>query len=780
MNNILNFKSFMKFLSRNMGYTAIDVFGLSVSLMFVILITVYTYQELATDRFQENGDRICVIGNEKGLGTAIPIPYRLKEQFPEIEKVCPVVVPGNFSNILALYGDNMLQVDMMCTDSTFFDFFSFKLLKGNRELALEDPYSVVLSETFARKMFGGEEPIGKSFRISDSTTVIVSGVMEDIRRSVLPSCDILARLERAKEFNGGLSLTNEGNAGSTAGFLMLHKGADLASRTSDIYDFLKESFWPYTIDVWKEVRVIPFNDIYFSSYEWSVLQTGDRNFVLVLMSVGILILIFAVFNYINLTVAQAGQRAREMATRRLLGSSRTELFIRLMIESTMLTLFSFIIGLLLAVAAVPYVNELLDTKIYLADACTPAWIGMAAGLILLIGVLSGFLPAMLISASKPIDVVRGTFRRQTKMVFSKVFITFQNTITIATLSAALVMGLQIYHMIVAPLGYNTSNILVVANTLRSDSEKAAAIDRIRELPHVKAVGFSNGTPFSGTNNLTGVFEGKSLSFQQMTLDSAAFKILGLQIKHDNQVASSKPWSWYLTERAFRDMELPENAEYFGLKDDEPAQILGVLKDFHLRNINMESAPVMLRFRDFSKPDSHPWNVLIEVDGEPMTTYSAVREIFEDVTKVDFEGNYLEQKIEGSFDSQIRLVKIVLLFACVAILISMLGLLAMSTYFIQQRSQEVAVRKVFGSDNRAILSRLVGTFLMYVVIAFVIAAPISWYIMDKWIADYSYRITLSPLIFLVAGLFCLLISFFAVFYQSWQAANANPVESVKVS
>ena len=130
MNNILNFKSFLKFLSRNMGYTAIDVFGLSVSLMFVILITVYTYQELATDRFQENGDRICVIGNEKGLGTAIPVPYRLKEQFPEIEKVCPVVVPGNFSNILALYGDNMLQVDMMCTDSTFFDFFSFKLLKG--------------------------------------------------------------------------------------------------------------------------------------------------------------------------------------------------------------------------------------------------------------------------------------------------------------------------------------------------------------------------------------------------------------------------------------------------------------------------------------------------------------------------------------------------------------------------------------------------------------------------------------------------------------------------
>lgn len=776
MNNVLNFNSFLKFLSKNKAYTAIDVFGLSISLMFVILITVYTAQELATDKFHENRDRIYVIGNENGPATALPIPYRLQDRYPEIEKVCPVIA-GYFNNWQVFYGDKKLKASMTCVDSTFFDFFSFKLLEGDRHQALQDRYNAVVSKTFANKMFGQDDPMGKSIRISDSTSVIVTGVIEDIRKSVLPSSDILIRIERVGEFNSGLTKTSYNNAGATAGFLMLHEGADLRGKIDDIHEFFKESFWPYQIDVWKDITITPLNELYFASFQWSSLQHGDRNFVLVLMSVGILILIFAIFNYINLTVAQAGQRAKEMATLRLLGSSRGELFLRLMLESLFLTLISFGLGLLLAMAAVPYADGLLNTHLYLTDLCTPGWIGIAAGVILLIGFLSGLLPALLISSSKPIEVVRGTFRRQTKMVFSKCFITFQNIITIATLAAALVMGLQISHMIKAPLGYNTKNILVAENQFNSDSERAAAVDKLRQLTCVKSIGFSNGTPFSGTNNLTGVYEGKSLSFQQMVLDSASFKMLGLEIKHDNQVASTNSWSWYLSERAFRDMEIPEDAKVFNLKDSEPSPILGVLKDFHLRRITDESSPIMLRFKDFNEPNSWPWNVLIEVEGNPYTAYNEVRKIFEDVTKVEFEGKYLDDQIQESFDSQIRLVKIVSIFAGIAILISLLGLLAMSTYFIQQRSQEVAVRKVFGSDNRAILMRLIGTFLNYVAIAFIIATPIIWYIMKQWLSDYSYRISLNPLIFIASGAFCLLISFVAVFVQSYYAANANPVDSI---
>lgn len=774
MSNLLDIKSFLKFLSRNKGYTAIDVFGLSVSLMFVILIAVYVERELNIDKQQANYDRIVIVGNESFLESAVPVPYWLEERYPEIEKVCPVITDQGKGKQL-FYGDKKLTADLAYADSTFFDLFSFKVLDGDRDRLLEDPYSAVVSESFARKVFGSESPIGKSLRISDSTSVTVTGVMEDINRSVIPEMDLLVRIERVEEFNSSLSKTNPGNAGSTVPFLLLEEGADLNARADDMLAFFKERYWLYKYDFMKEVRVVPLSEVYFGNTGGHSLNQGDRRFSLVLMSVGILILIFAIINYINLTVAQAGQRAKEMATRRLLGSSRAELFLRLMQEATFLTVVSFVIGLMFAKAALPYANDLLQVRLTLDVLASPLWIGAIVVFIGLTGFLSGLLPALMISAAKPIDVVRGTFRRQTKMVFSKVFITFQNVITIAMLAASLTMFLQIDHLIHAPLGYNTANIIESDNVFRSKSEMERAEDLLRQLPMVKAVGHSNGTPSSGTNNMSGTYEDKSLSFQQVQVDSAAFRIFGFEIKSDNRVANADG-GWYLNELALKQMELPEDALTFR-RGEDAIPILGVIRDFQLRDITQENSPVMFRFREVES-GWWPWSYVIEVQGDPVEAYEAVRKVFEEVSGVPFEGQFIDQGIQAHFESQIRLAKIVVIFAGIAILISLLGLLAMSTYFIHQRSQEVAIRKVFGSDNRAILSRLVGTFLTYVVIAFVIATPLSWYAMRQWLSDYSYRITLSPLIFLAAGLFCLLISFLAVFFQSWQAANANPVGKMR--
>ena len=742
--------------------------------MFVILIAVYVERELNIDKQQANYDRIVAIGNEEFLESAVPVSYWLEERYPEIEKVCPVITDqGKGKQIF--YGDKKLTADLVYADSTFFDLFSFKVLDGDRDRLLEDPYSVVVSESFARKVFGNDNPIGKSLRISDSTSVMVTGVMEDINRSVIPNMDLLVRIERVTEFNQSLSKTNPGNAGSCVSFLLLKPGMDLQGRADEILSFFKERYWLYKNDFMKEVRIVPLSEIYFGNTGVHSLNRGDKRFSLVLMSVGILILIFAIINYINLTVAQAGQRAKEMATRRLLGSSRVELFLRLMLEATFLTVVSFIIGLMCAKAALPYANDLLQVRLTFDVLATPLWIGAIVAFIVLTGALSGLLPALMISSAKPIDVVRGTFRRQTKMVFSKVFITFQNVITIAMIAASLTMYLQIDHLIHAPLGYNTTNIIESNNVFRSKSEMERAEDLLRQLPMVKAVGHSNGTPSSGTNNMSGTYEGKSLSFQQVQVDSAAFHIFGFEIKSDNRVANADG-GWYLNELAFKQMELTEDAPSFKMYENT-VPILGVIRDFQLRDITRKNSPVMFRFRN-TESGWWPWDYVIEVQGDPVEAYESVRKVFEEVSGIPFEGRFIDQGIRAHFESQIRLAKIVVIFACIAILISLLGLLAMSTYFILQRSQEVAIRKVFGSDNRGILIRLVGTFLMYVGIAFVIATPLSWFFMKQWLEDYNYRITLSPLIFIAAGLFCLLISFLAVFFQSWNAANANPVESVK--
>lgn len=772
MNNLLNIKSFLKFLSRNKAYTAIDVFGLSVSLMFVILIAVYTVQELSVDKFHKDVDRIYVLCNDRGPSTALPIAYRLQERYPEIEQVCPVITT-NVGNQIVKNNDKKLTARTIPVDSCFFNFFSFKLLEGDKNRVLENRSNVVLSKTFANKLFGTEDPIGQSVIVGDSLSFLVSGIMEDIKHSTIPYADIMFRVERAHEYNWSISMDHPGNAGSTVAFLKMKPGADLRPKIPDILAYFKESFWIYQREMSKVVDLMPMSELYFSELnDFGSVQTGNKRLVIVLLSVGILILVFAIFNYINLTVAQAGQRAKEMATRRLLGSSRGDLFIRMMIESTLLTVISFGIGWLLAHAAVPFVNDLLQTQIDLMATFTPGWCLAGIVLILLIGVVAGLLPAVLISSVKPIDIVRGTFRRQTKMVFSKVFITFQNGITIAMIAASIVMILQSRHLINAPLGYNTNSILEVANGFANNSDRNAAIDEFGRQPFVKRVGLAAGMPLSGSNNMSSEYEGKFLGFQQFIMDSTAFNMLGYKIVRDNQLAEK---SWYVTEKAMRDMELPQDAPSF-LWNKNATPIAGIVQDFQLGNITNDMRPAMLRID--KRSEMFPWSILIEVEGNPYTAYNKIQEIYKEASGgLDFNATYLNEQVQKSFESEVRMTKIVSLFASIAVIISMLGLLAMSTYFIHQRSQEVAIRKVFGSDNQAILIRLIGSFLVYVGVAFIIATPIIWYFMNQWLSDYSYRISLNPLIFIVSGIFCLVIALVTVFFQSYKAANANPIESV---
>ena len=774
MNNLFNIKSFLKFLSRNKAYTAIDVFGLSVSLMFVILIAVYTSQELSVDKFHTDGDRIFLLTGDDGPATALPIAYFLKERYPEIEKVCPIIT-SNIPPQVITRNETKLSAKVMLADSCFFNFFSFKLLDGDPNRVLEDKGSVVLSRTFANKMFGADNPVGESIIIGDSLSFTVSGVMEDIKNSTLPYIDVLFRVERATEYNQWIHMDNPMNAGSTAAFLMLRLGSDLRQKTDDVLSFLKERFWIYQQGQRHQVGFEALEDVYFSGINTEgMIKGGDKRFVIVLLSVGILILIFAIFNYINLTVAQAGQRAKEMATRRLLGSSRKELFFRLMEESTLLTILSFAIGWLFASAAVPFVNNLLQPNmpIDLGTTFTLVWFAAAVLLILLIGVLAGFLPAILISSVKPIDIVRGTFRRQTKMVFSKVFITFQNGITIAMIAASIVMILQSYHLINAPLGYNTKHILEINNNFGNRSNCDAAIDEFARQSFVKRIGLTNGMPLSGCNGTSANYEGKNILFRDLAMDSTAFSMLGLEVLRDNKLANE---GRYLTEQAMHAMELPMDAPSFNMGGNT-IPIAGILRGFHIGNVTDETAPTMIRVVDRS--NLGPWSILVEVEGDPYTAYNKLDEIFKKISGgFDFSASYLDEQVQKSFETEVRTTKIVSIFACIAILISMLGLLAMSTYFIQQRSQEVAIRKVFGSDNQSILYRLVSSFLVYVGIAFVVATPIIWYFMNQWLSDYSYRISLNPLIFVTAGAFCLLISFVTVFFQSHQAANSNPVNSI---
>lgn len=774
MNNLVNFKSFFKFLSRNKTYTAIDIFGLSVSLMFVLLIAVYSVQELSTDKYHEKGDRIYVLSSEANTGSAYKLAYRLQERYPEIEKVCPVA-PWGFYHTSVTVADKNFNAELMFADTTFFDFFSFPLLVGDRNHVMDaDDYGVI-SESFARKVFSDSDPIGQVVQVNDSIRIQVNGIMKDIQNSTIPYCDILMGIKQLKYMEEGIDSDQFSNTGAVNNFIMVKEGADLLAKTDDIVAYFKEVFWMYQRGIYSKVLLNPLEDFYFSDMGTYTLAKGDWQFVMILLSVGILILLFAIINYINLTVAQTAFRAKEMATRRLLGSSRGDLFLRLIMESTLMTFISFLLGAFLAVFFSPYASRLLNARINLSDFVTPGYVLLAVAVILLIGILAGLLPAIVISNAKPIEVVRGTFRRQTKMVFSKFFITFQNGITIALVAASITMVAQVNHLIHAPLGYKTTNVMdVPVESYKSKTDIETFANEVSQLASVKRIAFSQGTPFNLGNNSTEEINGKQVSFQVFKADTAFLSILGIEIIRDNHLAGSK--KVYLNQQAMREMELPEDSPSIKVWGQE-IPIAGIVKDFQLSNIMYQKKPVRLLIKNDIK-EWTPYNVLLEVEGDPVESYKDIQEIYERIGRVGFEGKYIDTQIQESFAAQERTSRIVSIFAFVAILISLLGLLAMSTYFIQQRSSEVAVRKVFGSTNSQILYRLIRTFLVYVLIAFVIATPIIWRFMQQWLSDYSYRIELSPLIFIAAGLFCLFVSFVTIFIQSYQAANLNPVESIK--
>jgi putative ABC transport system permease protein len=741
--------------------------------MFVILILVYVSQGLSTDRFQKNADNLYVIGHEGYAGFAWRIGQRIAEKYPEIDKMSPVAI---FPGVAAFSGDDRYKTDILLTDTTFFSMFTFPLEQGTPATVLAAKDYAVISESFARRAFSDRDPMGQYLKFNDSVYVMVNGIMKDIKNSTIPYADVVLNINNVRFFNGSLDSESGDNAGDLQVFFQTVPGSDIHARADEIAEYLKEIFWIYKRDIWKKVVFTPLKDIYFSKIQAHHLLQSDWTFVVVFMFAGVLILIFAVINYINLTVAQTGARAREMATRRLLGASRGELFARLILESVLLCSVSFLIGLLLAFAALPFASDLLKTAIDLKGFFTVGHTLAVVGLVLLTGVVSALLPAVIISRFKPIDIVRGSFRMKTKMVFSKVFITFQNVITIMLLAASITMILQIKHLINAPMGYTTTNMLYVATYQFEGREKINTfVNETRQLASVKRVAYSQGVPFSRGNNYTAVFEDKNISYQILTGDSTFFNMLGFEVLRRNNTAEDM--QIFLNEQALLETGLPIDVTETKLWDDgEVFPIAGIVRDFQLSNITYGKNPVVIRV--MKEADVHPWNVLIETQGDPIAARNQVKEIFERIAQVEFSGKYTDEQIEESYAEQQRMASLVIVFAVIAVIISFLGLLATSTYFIRQRSSEVAVRKVFGSSNAQILLKLISTFILYVGIAFVIATPLVWYVMNRWIAAYSYRIPLYPWIFAAAGLFCLAVAFVTVFFQSYQAANENPVKNIK--
>ena len=772
--------SFLNFLKRNKLYALINLLGLTVSMAFVLLLAVYVQRQLSTDAFQKNADRIYVVTNEESVNMGYWLDKHLRGQFPEIEK-STCVANVSIASEYKIDGETVYG-NTIAVDSCFFEMFSYDLVKGSKDDWRISGDRCMVSDEFANAHFGDKDPVGRQMSISDegeSYPLTVCGVFKDFGNSILKTPDVLIRGEIITKINHSHDEYMR-NAAAGVTFVMTYPGADLMARHDDILNWCEENFWIYK-HKYDEIRIIPLRDMYFlnnGNYDWTgALNFGDRSFVNLLLAMCLMLLLFAILNYVNLSTALIGFRAKEMATRRLVGATKTGIFMKMIGESTLLCAVAMGLAILLAEALSPAATRVLDYQISIFGAVSLVNILVVIALRVILGFIAGIVPALLIQKAQPIEIVRGSLRLKTKTVYSRIIITLQNVITVVMLVAALTMYLQIRNLITADLGYNTKDILMIGNAYGQMGEIRPLLDAYRAEPFVEDVGQGDGIPLQGTNNWTmELSDGNWVSFQQIQGDQHYFDILGIRVKQDNQLANPAFW---LNEYAFKEIGIDESATEFESAQNGTFKIGGIYYDFKIRPLEAQQSSALIYNRGEDWDEDWPWTILVKVRGDNKEAYARLEKVTNEVMPGKlFGANYIEEMINDCFVDESRILRIVLIFTLLSMLVSGLGLFAMSSYYMQQQRRSVAVKKVFGADYNGVLRELVLSFMKMVGVAFVIGIPVAWLVMHRWLEGYTHRISLSWWIFVLAGLVMLLMAFIAVIWQSVRTAKANPANVLK--
>lgn len=772
--------SFLNFLKRNKLYALINLLGLTISMAFVLLLAVYVQRQLSTDAFQKNADRIYVITNEESVNMGYWLDKHLRGQFPEIEKstcVANVSVASEYRiDGETVYGNTI------AVDSCFFEMFSYDLVKGSKDDWRIAGDRCMVSEEFANAHFGDKDPVGRQMSIGDegeSIQLTICGVFKDFGNSILKTPDVLIRGDIIPKFNSSHD-EHMSNAAAGVTFVMTYPGADIMARHDDIVNWCEENFWIYK-HKYDDIRIIPLRDMYFlknGNYDWTgALNFGDRSFVNLLLAMCLMLLLFAILNYVNLSTALIGFRAKEMATRRLVGATKSGIFMKMIGESTLLCTVAMVLAILLAEALSPAATRVLDYQISIFGAVNIVNILVVIALMVILGFIAGIVPALLIQKAQPIEIVRGSLRLKTKTVYSRVIITLQNVITVVMLVAALTMFMQIRHLITADLGYNTKDILVIGNAYGQLGEIRPLLDAYRAEPFVEDVGQGDGIPLQGTNNWTmELGDGNWVSFQQIQGDKHYFDILGIRVKQDNHLA--KPAYW-LNEYAFKEIGIDELATEFDAGQNGTINIGGIYYDFKIRPLEAQQSSALIYNRGEDRDENWPWTILVKVRGDHKEAFARLEKVTSEIMPGKlFGAYYMEDLIKDCFADESRILRIVLVFTLLSMLVSGLGLFAMSSYYMQQQRRSVAVKKVFGAEYNGVLRELVLSFMKMVGVAFVIGIPVAWFVMHRWLEGYTHRISLSWWIFVLAGLVVVLMAFIAVIWQSVRTAKANPATVLK--
>lgn len=774
--------TYLRFLSRNKLYTFIEVFGLSVALGFVILLASYARTEFSVGARQPLSKQLYVVGAGDYIGMTLGASEEFFPSIPEIKDWTRIV---DMDNTDIMVGDDYYQAAEISIDTNFFRFFDYRLTGCPKDKVLENEDEVILSESFAKKVFGNESPIGRSISVGKSN-LTVTGVIEDFGPTdVFRHFDMLTSIKCAQKKYAWMD-----NFGGTIPIVRLDNGTDvekvrqdLLKKYMDYWDYYKADnsgnafFWGSSLT--------RLDKVYFSGLEaYNILGTGDRKQVELLFFVALVLLISAIFNYINLTVAQTGKRAKEMMTRRLLGESSRNIVARYIAESFAFTVGCFAAGCLLAYSFKPFFDRILSADIVLMPDLATALYAVLA--LVVISIVSALLPAMLVSHFKPIDVVKGEFRFKNKMIFAKVFIVLQTVFSTVLIAMAITMTAQVSYLVKLPYGYETKDIIQVNSyALGFDRGPQEALQaRLKALPQVKDAGLGINSPAAcGANGLHDSDDNLSGWLRLAQMDTTSLRILGINVLEKySELTSPKV---LLTETSKRNLGVTAEHPFAGGSyTNGEYEICGVIPDFRANNAlfePMENEQNSIRIIDENYP--YACIQLLRITGDRSEAMEAVNAACMEFARetlgipADMESYYLDEKLVDDLKGTRNTMLLVISFMVMAILISALGLFAMSLYYTEQQSRQIAVRKVFGAEVGSAVWTLSKSFMLMSVTAVVLAAPLAVWGITYYLQGFYTKITFPWWAVILASLISLLISLLSVLGQTYTAATRNPVKTL---
>ena len=776
----------LRTLLKHKGYAFINIFGLAIGLACCLLIVLFVRDELSYDRFHEKADRTYrIVRQERDLAPSVTpsalLGPALMETYPEVEHATRLI-RSYFSPLVSRDEDGFYEDRIFFTDAEFFNVFDFRLVRGDPDTVLSEPFSILLTETMARKYFGDEDPLGQTLTLNAAHTFTVTGLLDNSPRTTHFTFDFLASIESLPEVTGRANMLETWGLGSFPTYVVLPEGYDPAALEEKLAGFLPPQF---------QIRYFlqPLTEIHLASaYRGEIEANSDARYVWMLSGIALMILLLACINYTNLATARFARRAREVGIRKVVGAHRRQLMGQFLGESVLLSMMALLVALALLEALLPAFSTLIDGTLTFDFSEDVAMLGAMVAMALLAGLVAGSYPAFYLSAFRPGLVLKGAAEGSRRTPLRKVLVVTQYAIAVVLLAGTGIIYQQLDYMRTAKLGFEKEHVVVVPvrdEAVQQRPEVAKATFLMQpEVTHVSSSAALPGTETSGTSDARrlGAQDDEPFRISVHWIDEDYVEALGIAMAagrdFSDDFPTDKDETLLINETAARDFGWASAAEAVGeviALWGEQRRVIGVMEDFHFESLRTAIGPLLF----FPEMDETRSLILRLRTNDLPATLARLEDTWKQLsTTQPFTYSFLDEDLETLYVAEMRWGKIIASAALFALLIACLGLFGLASFLAEQRTKEIGVRKVLGASATSIAVRLSGDFARLVLIAFVVGAPVAYLSAQRWLDGFAYRIEVSGWIFLMAGSLVLAIALLTVSYQAIKAALADPVRALR--